>query len=132
MMRKLYQEMVLKQQLDTKEADKPVQIQGLSERRPSLWKLRWWRSKTLTKSRFHARRKGAKTQENAVDAKLKAVVSFPGLLRVCVKPTFVTVKFRVPHKSVAMLKDLRSASSPKVSSILGRGVSVCAVNAMRT
>jgi len=34
MMRKLYQEMVLKtQQLDTKEADKPVQIKGLSRRR---------------------------------------------------------------------------------------------------
>jgi uncharacterized radical SAM superfamily Fe-S cluster-containing enzyme len=30
MMRKLYQEMVLKQQLNTKEADKPVQIKGLS------------------------------------------------------------------------------------------------------
>ncbi len=30
MMRKLYQELVLKQQLDTKEADKPVQIQGLT------------------------------------------------------------------------------------------------------
>src|SRR6266849_2820886 len=29
MMRKLYQELVFKQQLDTKEADKPVQIQGL-------------------------------------------------------------------------------------------------------
>jgi len=29
MMRKLYQELVLKKQLDTKEADKPVQIQGL-------------------------------------------------------------------------------------------------------
>jgi 7,8-dihydro-6-hydroxymethylpterin dimethyltransferase len=33
MMRKLYQEMVLKQQLDTKEADKPVQIQGLSRKK---------------------------------------------------------------------------------------------------
>jgi hypothetical protein len=34
MMRKLYQEMVLKtQQLDTKEADKPVQIKGLSRRK---------------------------------------------------------------------------------------------------
>src|SRR5258705_3765528 len=34
MMRKLYQEMVMKkQQLDTKDADKPVQIQGLSRRR---------------------------------------------------------------------------------------------------
>jgi len=30
MMRKLYQEMVLKKQLDTKESDKPVQIKGLS------------------------------------------------------------------------------------------------------
>ncbi len=30
MMRKLYQELVLKKQLDTKEADKPVQIQGLT------------------------------------------------------------------------------------------------------
>jgi hypothetical protein len=29
MMRKLYQEIVLKKQLDIKEADKPVQIQGL-------------------------------------------------------------------------------------------------------
>jgi len=28
MMRKLYQEMVLKQQMDIKEADKPVQIKG--------------------------------------------------------------------------------------------------------
>ena len=33
MMRKLYQEMVLKKQLDTKEADKPVQIQGLSRKK---------------------------------------------------------------------------------------------------
>ena len=33
MMRKLYQELVLKQQLDTKEADKPVQIQGLSRKK---------------------------------------------------------------------------------------------------
>ncbi len=34
MMRKLYQDMVLKtQQLDTKDADKPVQIQGLSRQR---------------------------------------------------------------------------------------------------
>jgi hypothetical protein len=30
LMRKLYQEMVLKTQLNTKEADKPVQIKGLS------------------------------------------------------------------------------------------------------
>jgi hypothetical protein len=37
MMRKLYQEMVLKtQQLDTKEADKPVQIKGLSRRKEEL------------------------------------------------------------------------------------------------
>lgn len=33
MMRKLYQELVLKQQMDTKEADKPVQIQGLSRKK---------------------------------------------------------------------------------------------------
>ncbi|HAF24362.1 MAG TPA: hypothetical protein DCK93_15915, partial [Blastocatellia bacterium] len=33
MMRKLYQEIVLKKQLDTKEADKPVQIQGLSRKK---------------------------------------------------------------------------------------------------
>ena len=33
MMRKLYQEMVLKQQLNTKEADKPVQIKGLSRKK---------------------------------------------------------------------------------------------------
>jgi 7,8-dihydro-6-hydroxymethylpterin dimethyltransferase len=33
MMRKLYQELVLKQQLDTKEADKPVQIQGLTRKK---------------------------------------------------------------------------------------------------
>ncbi len=33
MMRKLYQELVLKKQLDTKEADKPVQIQGLSRKK---------------------------------------------------------------------------------------------------
>jgi 7,8-dihydro-6-hydroxymethylpterin dimethyltransferase len=33
MMRKLYQDMVLKQQLDTKEADKPVQIKGLSRKK---------------------------------------------------------------------------------------------------
>ena len=33
MMRKLYQEMVLKKQLDTKEADKPVQIKGLSRKK---------------------------------------------------------------------------------------------------
>jgi uncharacterized radical SAM superfamily Fe-S cluster-containing enzyme len=32
MMRKLYQEMVLKQQLNTTEADKPVQIQGLTRK----------------------------------------------------------------------------------------------------
>ena len=33
MMRKLYQELVMKKQLDTKEADKPVQIQGLSRKK---------------------------------------------------------------------------------------------------
>ena len=33
MMRKLYQEMVLKKQFDTKEADKPVQIKGLSRKK---------------------------------------------------------------------------------------------------
>ena len=33
MMRKLYQEIVLKKQLDTKEADKPVQIKGLTRRK---------------------------------------------------------------------------------------------------
>jgi hypothetical protein len=33
MMRKLYNEMVLKQQLNTKEADKPVQIQGLTRKK---------------------------------------------------------------------------------------------------
>src|SRR5215216_1064743 len=33
MMRKLYQEMVLKKQLNTKEADKPVQIKGLSRKK---------------------------------------------------------------------------------------------------
>jgi hypothetical protein len=33
MMRKLYQEMVLKKQLNTKEADKPVQIQGLTRKK---------------------------------------------------------------------------------------------------
>jgi len=33
MMRKLYQEMVLKKQLDVKEADKPVQIQSLSRKK---------------------------------------------------------------------------------------------------
>jgi len=33
MMRKLYQELVMKQQMDTKEADKPVQIQGLGARK---------------------------------------------------------------------------------------------------
>jgi uncharacterized radical SAM superfamily Fe-S cluster-containing enzyme len=33
MMRKLYQEMVLKKQLDTKDADKPVQIKGLSRKK---------------------------------------------------------------------------------------------------
>jgi hypothetical protein len=32
MMRKLYQERVLKQQLDIKEVDKPVQIKGLSRK----------------------------------------------------------------------------------------------------
>jgi hypothetical protein len=32
MMRKLYQEMVLKKQLDTKESDKPVQIKGLGRK----------------------------------------------------------------------------------------------------
>jgi hypothetical protein len=33
MMRKLYQELVMKQQMDTKEADKPVQIQGLGSKK---------------------------------------------------------------------------------------------------
>ena len=33
MMRKLYQEMVLKKQLATKDTDKPVQIQGLGRKR---------------------------------------------------------------------------------------------------
>src|SRR5205085_12166600 len=33
MMRKLYQEIVLKKQLNTTEADKPVQIQGLSRKK---------------------------------------------------------------------------------------------------
>ncbi|MGH9969432.1 MAG: radical SAM protein [Pyrinomonadaceae bacterium] len=33
MMRKLYQELVLKKQLDTKEADKPVQIQGIGRKK---------------------------------------------------------------------------------------------------
>jgi hypothetical protein len=33
MMRKMYQEMVLNKQLPTKEADKPVQIKGLSRRK---------------------------------------------------------------------------------------------------
>jgi hypothetical protein len=33
MMRKLYQELVMKQQMDTKEADKPVQIQRLSTKK---------------------------------------------------------------------------------------------------
>jgi hypothetical protein len=33
MMRKLYQELVLKKQLDTKEADKPVQIQGITRKK---------------------------------------------------------------------------------------------------
>ncbi len=33
MMRKLYQEIVLKKQLDTKEADKPVQIQSLGRKK---------------------------------------------------------------------------------------------------
>jgi hypothetical protein len=37
MMRKLYQEMVLKKQLNTTEADKPVQIQGLG-RKPEVEK----------------------------------------------------------------------------------------------
>ena len=36
MMRKLYQELVLKKQLDTKEADKPVQIQGLSRKKAEV------------------------------------------------------------------------------------------------
>jgi len=36
MMRKLYQELVLKKQLDTKEADKPVQIQGLSRKKAAV------------------------------------------------------------------------------------------------
>ena len=35
-MRKLYQELVLKKQLDTKEADKPVQIQGLSRKKAEV------------------------------------------------------------------------------------------------
>ena len=33
MMRKMYQEMVLNKQLDVKEADKPVQIKGLSRKK---------------------------------------------------------------------------------------------------
>ena len=33
MMRKMYQEMVLNKQLNTKEADKPVQIKGLSRKK---------------------------------------------------------------------------------------------------
>jgi hypothetical protein len=33
MMRKLYQEIVLKKQIDIKEADKPVQIQSLSRKK---------------------------------------------------------------------------------------------------
>ena len=33
MMRKMYQEIVLKKQLDTKESDKPVQIQGLGRKK---------------------------------------------------------------------------------------------------
>jgi hypothetical protein len=33
MMRKLYQEMVLNKQLNTKEADKPVQIKGLGRKK---------------------------------------------------------------------------------------------------
>jgi hypothetical protein len=37
MMRKLYQELVLKKQLDTKEADKPVQIQGLSRKKAEVF-----------------------------------------------------------------------------------------------
>jgi tRNA(Ser,Leu) C12 N-acetylase TAN1 len=36
MMRKLYQEIVLKKQLDTKEADKPVQIQSLSRKKKEI------------------------------------------------------------------------------------------------
>ena len=36
MMRKLYQEIVLKKQLDTKEADKPVQIQSLSRKKKEV------------------------------------------------------------------------------------------------
>jgi len=36
MMRKLYQELVLKKQLDTKESDKPVQIQGLSRKKAEV------------------------------------------------------------------------------------------------
>ena len=35
-MRKLYQEIVLKKQLDTKEADKPVQIQSLSRKKKEV------------------------------------------------------------------------------------------------
>jgi hypothetical protein len=33
LMRKLYQEIVLKKQIDIKEADKPVQIKGLSRKK---------------------------------------------------------------------------------------------------
>jgi hypothetical protein len=33
MMRKLYQEIVLKKQIDIKESDKPVQIQSLSRKK---------------------------------------------------------------------------------------------------
>ena len=36
MMRKLYQEMVLKKQLDVKESDKPVQIQSLSRKKQEV------------------------------------------------------------------------------------------------
>jgi hypothetical protein len=36
MMRKLYQEMVLKKQLNTTEADKPIQIQGLGRKRAEV------------------------------------------------------------------------------------------------
>jgi len=36
MMRKLYQKMVLDKQLEIKEADKPVQIKGLSRKKEEL------------------------------------------------------------------------------------------------
>jgi hypothetical protein len=36
MMRKLYAEMVLKQQMDVKETDKPVQIQSLSRKKQEV------------------------------------------------------------------------------------------------